>query len=69
VDGFWELRISQWDLAAGTIIAREAGAVITAVNGKPDYFTPPCSILAANPVIYPRILESIQEAVHIILAD
>jgi myo-inositol-1(or 4)-monophosphatase len=69
VDGFWELRISQWDLAAGSLIAREAGAVITAVDGKPNYFTPPCSILAANPVIYPRILEAIQEAAYIIPAD
>jgi len=61
LEGFWELRMSQWDLAAGALIAREAGAVVTAVDGNPDFFTPPCSVLAANPVVYPRMLEAIRE--------
>ena len=69
VDGFWELRISQWDLAAGALIASESGAVVTAVDGRSDYFTPPCSILAANPFIYPRILEAIQESTYIFPVD
>jgi myo-inositol-1(or 4)-monophosphatase len=59
LDGFWELRISQWDLAAGALIAREAGAVVTAADGSPDYFTPPCSVLVANQDLYPLILEAI----------
>ena len=57
-DGFWELRINAWDIAAGGLIAREAGALVTAVNGDPEYlFRPlPISILAANPYIYSQML-------------
>ena len=29
VDGYWELGLKPWDLAAGELIAREAGAIAT----------------------------------------
>ena len=29
MDGYWELRLKPWDMSAGVIIAREAGAKIT----------------------------------------
>ena len=57
VDGYWELRIKIWDIAAGGLIAQEAGATVTQVYGDPDYLTPPYSILAANPNIHPEMLE------------
>jgi myo-inositol-1(or 4)-monophosphatase len=34
-DGFWEDDLSPWDMAAGTLIAREAGGVVTAYDGGP----------------------------------
>jgi myo-inositol-1(or 4)-monophosphatase len=34
VDGFWERGLSIWDMAAGIIIAREAGAIVTAYDGS-----------------------------------
>ena len=34
-DGFWEFGLEPWDMAAGVIIASEAGAVVSNVNGKP----------------------------------
>jgi myo-inositol-1(or 4)-monophosphatase len=32
-DGFWELRLKPWDVAAGILIAREAGAAVTDMDG------------------------------------
>jgi len=33
-DGFWEMKLSPWDLAAGSLIVREAGGKVTEFNGK-----------------------------------
>lgn len=35
LDGYWHFKLSPWDMAAGVLIAREAGASVTAINGKP----------------------------------
>jgi myo-inositol-1(or 4)-monophosphatase len=32
-DGFWELQLSPWDVAAGTLLVREAGGTVTAYDG------------------------------------
>jgi myo-inositol-1(or 4)-monophosphatase len=34
-DAFWELRLSPWDLAAGVLLIREAGGVVTTLEGAP----------------------------------
>ena len=34
-DGFWEFRLGPWDVAAGALIAREAGATVTDFKGRP----------------------------------
>jgi myo-inositol-1(or 4)-monophosphatase len=56
LDGFWELRIHAWDIAAGGLIAEEAGATVTNIGGGTDYLSPPQSILAANPILHPQML-------------
>jgi myo-inositol-1(or 4)-monophosphatase len=58
-DGYWELEIKPWDIAAGGLIAEEAGATVTDIQGDPDYMTPPCSILAASPIIYKEIIRKL----------
>lgn len=58
-DGFWEVGIKPWDLAAGALIAREAGARVTDIHGGPDYLHPPCSIISANPVIYEQMKQTL----------
>jgi len=50
-DAFWELSLAPWDFAAGALIVREAGGLVTTVDGAP----PPLassSILAGNPDMY-----------------
>ncbi|ELP5900442.1 inositol-1-monophosphatase [Vibrio vulnificus] len=37
VDGYFELGLKPWDIAAGELIAREAGAIITDFAGGTDY--------------------------------
>lgn len=61
VDGYWEVRLEPWDLAAGTLIAREAGAVVSKIDGDPDMLTAPYSVLAANPGLYKEMLKVIGE--------
>lgn len=59
-DGFWELSLKPWDLAAGILIAAEAGARVTSVLGENDCLAPPYSVLAAPPVIHAGILAELQ---------
>ena len=55
-DGFWEIRMNAWDIAAGGLIAEQAGARVTNVAGGEDYLLPPQSILAANPSLHAQML-------------
>jgi myo-inositol-1(or 4)-monophosphatase len=34
-DGFWEIGLSPWDMAAGTLLVQEAGGVVTGLDGEP----------------------------------
>ena len=56
LDGFWEVEINQWDVAAGGLIAREAGAVVTDVYGDPDFLKEPVTMVGANPTIHKQML-------------
>jgi myo-inositol-1(or 4)-monophosphatase len=57
VDGYWEVSVQPYDIAAGGLIAAEAGARVTALDGSPGYLSTPCSILAANEGLYEKIFE------------
>lgn len=60
-DGFWELSLNPWDVAAGGLICEEAGARVTNVHGEADFISPPQSILATAPGIHPRMLEELKQ--------
>jgi len=45
---YFELKLSPWDYAAGSLIVEEAGGVVTTVEGEPVSFDKPCSVLARN---------------------
>ncbi len=55
-DGFWEIRIKAYDIAAGGLIAEEAGARVTNIHGSTDYLADPVSILAAPPEVHAQML-------------
>lgn len=58
-EGFWEMALNPWDVAAGGLIAEEAGARVTSVNGEDDYLSPPQSVVACTPGIHTRMLEEL----------
>lgn len=60
-DGFWELALKPWDVAAGGLICREAGARTTNVDGDDDFISPPQSIVSSAPAIHARMLEVLHE--------
>lgn len=61
LDGYWELMIHPWDIAAGALIVQEAGGVVTDLNGGPDFMVPPYATVAANSAIHKAILEQLQQ--------
>jgi myo-inositol-1(or 4)-monophosphatase len=60
-DGFWELALNPWDVAAGGLICEEAGASVTTVENGDDYISSPQSVLAAAPGIHARMIEVLSE--------
>lgn len=61
-DGFWELSLHSWDIAAGGLIAEEAGARVTNIHNGADYLSAPQSVVAAAPGIHAQILEKLGAA-------
>jgi len=58
-EGFWENILAPWDIAAGILIAREAGAIVTDLMGAPCPVAH-TSILAANPAMHGWLLERLR---------
>ncbi len=55
-DVYFECCIRPWDYAAGSLIAQEAGAIVTALDGTPLRFVDRCSVAAGNPNNYPELI-------------
>jgi myo-inositol-1(or 4)-monophosphatase len=52
LDGFYERELKPWDLAAGALIAREAGARVEGLHGRPPGET---ITIAAGPALFPAL--------------
>ena len=50
-DGYWERGLKAWDVAAGMLIVREAGGIVSDADGGDAVLTAG-SVLAANPIIH-----------------
>lgn len=59
-DGFWELGLKPWDLAAGCLLIQEAGGLVTDLDDAQS-FMESGNIIAANPAIHPQMLEIISK--------
>jgi myo-inositol-1(or 4)-monophosphatase len=55
-DAFWEQQLSAWDIAAGTLLIREAGGVVTDLTGR-DLGIEHSGVVAGNPVMHEWLLE------------
>ena len=62
-DGFWERRLSPWDMAAGVLIVEEAGGKVTDFQGNPlDIYTE--AVVASNRRIHRALLDVIRSNHH-----
>ena len=60
-DGYWQHGLSNWDIAAGVMVVREAGGIVTDADGGHTMLTSG-SIVAGNEAIHGRILRHLKEA-------
>ena len=59
-DGFWEIGLSKWDIAAGALLVKEAGGIVTDFNEKQAWMKTG-NIVAANAKIYDEFIKIIQK--------
>ena len=64
LDGFWELQLAPWDIAAGTLLIREAGGIITRPDGGSDVLRSEGngSIVAGNAAIHKWLIELLRKS-------
>ena len=59
LDGFWELGLSEWDFAAGVLLIREAGGVVTDLAGG-ESFSDSGNLVAGNLKMHAAMLKAIR---------
>jgi myo-inositol-1(or 4)-monophosphatase len=59
VDGFWELGLKPWDIAAGALLIWEAGGFVSDLVGG-EQFMETGNIVAANPKVFKAMLQAIR---------
>ncbi len=61
LDGFWELKLRPWDIAAGALMVKEGGGRVTGFKGEPmDIYNP--YIVASNGLIHGQMLKTLEES-------
>jgi myo-inositol-1(or 4)-monophosphatase len=60
-DGFWEIGLSRWDIAAGALLVREAGGVVSDVHGGQEQLDLG-DIVAGGPAMHAMMLAVTQQA-------
>ncbi|MGD9168658.1 MAG: inositol monophosphatase family protein [Candidatus Thiodiazotropha sp.] len=58
MDGFWELGLREWDFAAGTLLVREAGGLVTDIGGGERYLETG-NVIAGNIKVHNAMLKCI----------
>ncbi len=59
LDGFWEIGLQPWDMAAGLLLIQEAGGVVGDFTGGPNHFKSG-NVVAGNPRIFAQIIREIR---------
>ncbi|HBV21778.1 MAG TPA: inositol monophosphatase [Nitrosomonas sp.] len=58
-DGFWEIGLAPWDMAAGCLMIQEAGGLVGDLEGN-DTFLESGQIIAGNPKVFSQLLQIIR---------
>ncbi len=61
LDGFWEIGLEPWDIAAGALLVREAGGLISDLNGDSSYMESG-HVVCGNPKVFKAVLQVIRPA-------
>jgi myo-inositol-1(or 4)-monophosphatase len=61
LDGFWELKLSPWDVAAGFLVIEEAGGRVSDMSGGPALRSGR-EVVASNGQIHDAMLEVLESA-------
>jgi myo-inositol-1(or 4)-monophosphatase len=67
LDGFWEAGLSAWDLAAGSLIIREAGGIVSGLDGSENYLETG-HVLTGTPKIYAGLAKLCASEIKALLA-
>jgi myo-inositol-1(or 4)-monophosphatase len=59
LDGFWEIGLNRWDIAAGVLLIEEAGGLISDLTGKETHMQSG-DVVAANPRVFKAMLQKIR---------
>lgn len=59
-DGFWEMNLNQWDIAAGLLLVREAGGLASDFNGGNTHFDTG-HVVCASPKVFKPLLQIVQK--------
>jgi myo-inositol-1(or 4)-monophosphatase len=59
LDAFWELGLSPWDMAAGSLLVQEAGGLVGDLKGEQTYMESG-DICCATPKLFPQLLEALR---------
>ena len=59
IDGYWQYGLKPWDLAAGALIVREAGGLVTDMQGEGNWLTSG-NIVAATPRVFDPMIHSLR---------
>jgi len=64
LDGFWELQLAPWDIAAGTLLIREAGGIVTRPDGAADVLSNEGngSIVAGNAAMHRWLIDLLRKS-------
>jgi len=62
LDGFWEIGLNTWDMAAGVLLIQEAGGLCSDFMGGHDYLKNG-NIVTANPKLFQQLLKAIRPCV------
>ncbi|TGT78620.1 inositol monophosphatase [bacterium M00.F.Ca.ET.159.01.1.1] len=60
MDGFWETGLSSWDIAAGTLLVREAGGFVSDMSGGQDMLDKG-EVCAGNEIIQRALLKTVKK--------
>ena len=58
LDGFWEIGLAPWDFAAGALLIREAGGLVTDLAGGDNFFET-CNLMTGGPKVHAALREAI----------